>query len=186
MFAGCTGLNSLDVSSFDTSRAVNAVGMLAALYNLERINIGPDFFKNSALINEAPTNIADELWSPENNLSIRKTWKQLGQNWKPSDAGWWVAAGETWTVKFVTNGGTAIAPVAALKQRPFDPYKYVPTRPGYEFTGWYYDSACKNKVSGSEWLYENTTYYAGWKKAQITVTFDTAGGTVVSPASGEY
>ena len=39
-----------------------------------------------------------------------------------------------------------------------------PTKSGYEFTGWYYDSACTNKATDGDTVTKDTTLYAGWKE----------------------
>lgn len=45
-----------------------------------------------------------------------------------------------------------------------------PQREGFEFTGWYLDSACKNKFDFEKMsLYERTTLYAGWSEQKTTV-----------------
>jgi len=55
----------------------------------------------------------------------------------------------------------------------------IPTKPHYDFTGWYWDEPCTIPYAG-EPIYENTVLYAGWKLKQYTVTFNTNGGTAVS------
>ena len=44
-----------------------------------------------------------------------------------------------------------------------------PSKDGYEFTGWYYDSACTNKATDGDTVTKDTTLYAGWKEASSSV-----------------
>lgn len=49
---------------------------------------------------------------------------------------------------------------------------YTMSRDGYVFGGWYWDSACTNKVSGTFDIYDNMTFYAKWQKRYYTITYD--------------
>ena len=40
----------------------------------------------------------------------------------------------------------------------------TPSKTGYKFTGWYYDSACTNKANEGDTITADTTLYAGWTK----------------------
>lgn len=39
-----------------------------------------------------------------------------------------------------------------------------PSRKGYEFTGWYYEAECENRVPDDITVEEDTDFYAGWEK----------------------
>lgn len=67
------------------------------------------------------------------------------------------------TLTFETNGGDYIRPLRKLFRTVVDLDKYVPERDGYEFTGWYTDSALTNGVTKVR-LTRNMTVYAGWEK----------------------
>ena len=67
------------------------------------------------------------------------------------------------TLTFETNGGDYIKPLRKLFRTVVDLDKYVPERDGYEFTGWYTDSALTNGVTKVR-LTRNMTVYAGWEK----------------------
>ena len=69
------------------------------------------------------------------------------------------------TLTFDT-GGSAISTYYAVSGTSVDLSTYVPTREGYDFIGWYSDSALKNKIT-SLTLSSNATVYAGWKKVTI-------------------
>lgn len=49
----------------------------------------------------------------------------------------------------------------------------IPTRSGYDFTGWYWEQECTTKydLSTSTKLTENLVLYAGWEEASYTVTY---------------
>lgn len=61
----------------------------------------------------------------------------------------------------------------------------VPIREGYNFLGWYTDSECTTKYNFNTPVKKDITLYAKWEKGPeeetYDVTFDTSGGTVVSP-----
>ena len=69
-----------------------------------------------------------------------------------------------YTLRYVTNGGKSIASETKSKRWTKD-YEDLPmpTRAGYRFDGWYYDSALKNEVTGDVKVNSRTvTLYAGW------------------------
>jgi len=83
-----------------------------------------------------------------------------------------------YTITFDTDGGNAIA---AIKQdyntaviAPADP-----TKTGYTFAGW--DTNIPANMPA-----ENMTIKAKWTVNQYTITFDTAGGTVIAPITQNY
>jgi|GEM_PF-1149734 len=61
----------------------------------------------------------------------------------------------------------------------------VPVREGYNFLGWYTDSECTTKYNFNTPVKKDITLYAKWEKGPeeetYDVTFDTSGGTAVSP-----
>ncbi|HRT82485.1 MAG TPA: InlB B-repeat-containing protein, partial [Oscillospiraceae bacterium] len=87
-----------------------------------------------------------------------------------------------YTLNFESNGGTAVAPVTqayrSLVQRPTP----NPTKPNYNFTGWYKDAACTMKV---DWPYampfQGGMLYAGWQANPVVLTFNSNNGSPVSP-----
>ncbi|MCF0261238.1 MAG: InlB B-repeat-containing protein, partial [Erysipelotrichaceae bacterium] len=56
---------------------------------------------------------------------------------------------------------------------------------GYDFTGWYLDEACTQKADSPFVLAESAVLYAGWKIQPKTLTFNSCGGTVFAPVTGE-
>ena len=98
-------------------------------------------------------------------------------------AKWTVAV---YTITFISNGGTA---VTALKVNhgvkavaPKDP-----TRTGYTFGGWYLDADFVNSYTFGGSVFSSFTLYAKWIPIKYTVTFNTNGGSTVSPITdAEY
>ena len=85
-----------------------------------------------------------------------------------------------YTVTFNTNGGSTIGSVK-VQENTTVAEPDVPTRDGYEFLGWYSDSACTNVYDFNFAITKNTTLYAKWVKVW-TVTFETNGGSYIEPA----
>lgn len=70
-------------------------------------------------------------------------------------------------MQLVPNGGTATEPTTA------------PTRTGYDFMGWYKDSALSMAWNfDTDTVTAATTLYAKWTASTYTVTLETNGGTV--------
>ncbi len=85
----------------------------------------------------------------------------------------------TFTVTFDSCGGSFLNPIAqeegALLTAPA-----APTRDGYVFAGWYADAAYTTLFVFGKMPSENITLYAKWLHV-TTVTFETNGGSAVSP-----
>ena len=80
---------------------------------------------------------------------------------------------KTFTVTFNTNGGDAIASQtveegATLASVP------NPTRQGYNFLGWFTDSACTTKADLNTPITSDVTFYAGWEKLVTSEDIQTA------------
>ena len=67
-----------------------------------------------------------------------------------------------YTLHFETNGGSAITDMREANNTRISLTKYVPTRHGYTFNGWYSDHNLTNQVSEVS-LTKNMTVYAGWR-----------------------
>ena len=67
-----------------------------------------------------------------------------------------------YTLHFETNGGSAITDMREANNTHISLTKYVPTRHGYTFIGWYSDHNLTNQVSEVS-LTKNMTVYAGWR-----------------------
>ncbi len=87
-----------------------------------------------------------------------------------------IYTGNTYTLTFNSNGGSAIAPQARVyptkTNRPADP-----TRAGHNFVGWYTQLSGGVEYEFNQSLTGNITIYARWETQSVIVTFDVQGGT---------
>ena len=83
-----------------------------------------------------------------------------------------------YTITFDTDGGTEIAPIKQYFDTGVTPPD-APTKTGYAFTGW--DKEIPSKMPA-----ENITIKALWNIQKYTITFDTDGGTTVTPINQDY
>ena len=67
-----------------------------------------------------------------------------------------------YTLHFETNGGSAITDMREANNTRISLTKYVPTRHGHTFNGWYSDQSLTNQISEVS-LTKNMTVYAGWR-----------------------
>lgn len=86
------------------------------------------------------------------------------------------------TLTFETNGGSKITPLPVAADTTVDLTKYVPTKEGYAFAGWYADRNLTTQVTALK-LAADTTVYAKWLPAQYTLTFETNGGSKINALS---
>ena len=96
------------------------------------------------------------------NTTVYAHWTHTGDN-NPSV--------NYYTLRFETGGGSAIPGVREMYNTRIDLTKYVPTRHGYTFVGWYSERSLVNKVSDI-YLTGDRTVYAGWRAVTIPQTGD--------------
>ena len=96
------------------------------------------------------------------NTTVYAHWTHTGDNNPPVNY---------YTLRFETGGGSAIPGVRETYNTYIDLTKYVPTRHGYTFVGWYSEQSLVNKVSDI-YLTGNRTVYAGWRAVTIPQTGD--------------
>ena len=96
------------------------------------------------------------------NTTVYAHWTHTGDNNPPVNY---------YTLRFETGGGSAIPGVRETYNTYMDLTKYVPTRHGYTFVGWYSEQSLVNKVSDI-YLTGDTTVYAGWRAVTIPQTGD--------------
>ena len=96
------------------------------------------------------------------NTTVYAQWTHTGDNNPPVNY---------YTLRFETGGGSAIPGVRETYNTYMDLTKYVPTRHGYTFVGWYSEQSLVNKVSDI-YLTGDRTVYAGWRAVTIPQTGD--------------
>ena len=87
----------------------------------------------------------------------------------------------TVTYEYGELGGTYAKQIVQKDEKAVEPD--VPSRAGYQFTGWYLDGTKYNfdtAVAGGMAL------TAGWEIKQYSITFDTDGGSAIAPITRDY
>ena len=87
-------------------------------------------------------------------------------------------AANTYTITFDTAGGSEIAPITQEYGTVITAPE-APTREGYTFIGW-------DKEIPTTMPAENMTVTAQWEINQYTITFDTNGGSEITPITQDY
>ncbi|WP_164515895.1 BspA family leucine-rich repeat surface protein [Bifidobacterium dolichotidis] len=90
MFHSCEQLQTLDVSSWDTSHVRSAIVMFSATPSLNSIRLGSHWFMSEALRrgSAAPNHDPLSIWKNEEEASQPLTWQDLGKSWETTfDAG---------------------------------------------------------------------------------------------------
>lgn len=87
-------------------------------------------------------------------------------------------AANTYTITFDTAGGSEIAPITQDYGTVITAPE-APTKEGYTFIGW-------DKEIPTTMPAENMTVTAQWKINRYTITFDTAGGSEITPITQDY
>ncbi len=84
------------------------------------------------------------------------------------------AAVNEYKVTFQTNGGSEVAEVT-MKYGDTLATVGEPTKPGYDFDGWFNDEACTKAADLTAPITGDTTFYAKWEKVFYTATLNTSG-----------
>jgi len=95
----------------------------------------------------------------------------------------WTAVSQTLT--FNSNGGSAVSPIV----QNYDTTVYAPTPPtktGYSFVAWYSDAGLTTEYTFPHTMGLSTTIYAKWTAVSQTLTFNSNGGSAVSPIVQNY
>lgn len=74
-----------------------------------------------------------------------------------------------YTLRFVTNGGSTLEAITAIKGTTIKLKDYVPIREGYTFAGWYLDADLTEKVTEVT-LNSSISIYAKWTKNGMPFT----------------
>ena len=85
---------------------------------------------------------------------------------------------------FNSNGGSAVSDIQMESYNEVATKPADPTRSGFTFDGWYYESTFDNPVDWTAGITRSMTLYAKWTSVETpivthTVTFDSNGGSVV-------
>ena len=107
-------------------------------------------------------------WTPElpktmpaNDITVKAQWKAVA-----------------YTITFDTDGGSAVAPITADYNTAITA-PVSPVKEGYTFAGWQPALPATMPLNG-------LTVKAQWKANEYTITFDTDGGSAVSPITAGY
>jgi len=96
------------------------------------------------------------------------------------DSGGGAPKPQTYTVSFILNGGEPPVPSVEVQQGgAVSAPAVTPARAGFDFDGWYRDSATTVKAVFPITVTQNIILYAGWTAYTYTVTFDSNGGSNV-------
>ena len=87
----------------------------------------------------------------------------------------------TVTYAYGALGGTYATQIVQAGEKAIEPD--VPSRQGYQFTGWYLDDT---KYDFNAAVTGDMTLTAKWTVNQYTITFDTDGGSAVAPITQDY
>lgn len=97
----------------------------------------------------------------------------------------WTQLINSFTITYQSNGGTDVQPqtyeVGAATTAPQPPIKT-----GYTFIGWFLDEILTTEHSFGKMPENNITLYAKWQINQYTITFETNGGSPITPLQGDY
>ena len=90
----------------------------------------------------------------------------------------------TYTISFVPNEGSAVNPLTIDYQSSIV-ISQTSERLGYQFAGWYTDNSLTQLFALTTMPANNITLYAKWDYQNVTITFDTQGGSAIEPILGD-
>jgi len=93
-------------------------------------------------------------------------------------------------ISFDSNGGSAVSEIQMDSYNATATQPANPTKQGFTFDGWYYESTFENAMDWTAGITKSMTLYAKWTAVQApvvnyTVTFDSNGGSAVQPQTVE-
>lgn len=88
------------------------------------------------------------------------------------------------SITYDSAGGSAVAAGYYAYDSAF--LEPVPTRTGYNFTGWTYKDASQNPYTGTTMPDFDLYAVANWSIASFTITYNSMGGTEISPRTFNY
>jgi len=90
-----------------------------------------------------------------------------------------------YTITFDSNGGSSVDPITEDYGESVSAPS-APTRTGYTFDGWYSNESLTNSYTFDTMPAYNFTLYAGWTINEVTITFDSNGGSSVDAIIDDY
>ena len=126
-------------------------------------------FKSWEVVSGDVTISEGKFTMPAGNVTVKALFERKSNN----------DEGTTYyTLTFDTNGGSSIHAIRTTSGKTINLSDYIPTRNGYDFTGWYSDKTLMQKITEIK-LNENKTVYASWTK----LTSD--GSSTQKPPTGD-
>lgn len=100
---------------------------------------------------------------PANAVTVTANWTYIG------GSGSGGSRDDSYTLRYDTNGGEKLSSESKTSKWTKDYEDLpIPTREGYRFDGWYYDSKLKNEVTGDVKVNTSVvTLYAGWIAVEV-------------------
>ena len=118
-------------------------------------------FKKWEVVSGGVTINDNKFIMPAENVTVKAIFER--------DAGGSSGGGTTYyTLTFDTNGGGSINAVRRARGKTIDLSAYIPTRDGYDFSGWYADAALTQKITEIR-LNGSKTVYAGWTESETKI-----------------
>jgi len=84
-----------------------------------------------------------------------------------------------YTIIFNSEGGTTVDNQTVPNNTTIN--EPVPTKPGFDFEGWYSEQTGGYKIGFPYTVTSDMTFYARWSSATFTIYFDSQGGSHVEP-----
>lgn len=139
-------------------------------------------FATAVELTQTPTraNYTFVGWYSDEALTVRIYSVTLSQD-TTVYAKWALNSVPTHTLSFDTNGGSPVAPVPAEEGTAIT-LTQVSSKEGHSFMGWYKDAGLTQKVTSIS-LTKDTTVYAKWSVLSYSLTFETSGGSTVTPVT---
>ena len=146
------GTASADPASAKMGAEVSLTAMPKSGYHFKRWEVVPDKV-------EIENN---KFTMPADDVTVKPIFERNASSGGSGGGG----GGTTYyTLTFETNGGDSIQAIRAARGKTLDLSAYTPMRDGYDFGGWYADSALTQRITEIK-LSGSKTVYADWKKRE--------------------
>ncbi len=91
-----------------------------------------------------------------------------------------------YTITFDSMGGSFVDSIVATAGESISKPNVTPTKTGYTFAGWYEDQTYQKEYTFNTMPARSFTLYAKWEAIDYTITFNSKGGSSVSPMKKHY